>query len=214
MVICQFRLISVISLCSLAGACPADVHRFAFCAAILPFDLISAAAGNRARDREAERRLESLCRRRTASTDAHKGHHAEAGTGGGEGGTAHQARRERKTCDYLFLLVVPHFIPVTDLSFAGAVVPQREPANQFLPLHVGFVVNRDQQRHVRQLEQGHLENARSEQRPDVSGDGGGSDGGGHQVDQASGRRERAQQGDRQAGSGRSRQGDTIARARD
>lgn len=50
-----------------------------------------------------------------------------------------------------------HVLPVELLLLAAAVLPQSDPAHHLLALHAAAVVDGDQQRDVRQLEQRHLE---------------------------------------------------------
>lgn len=50
-----------------------------------------------------------------------------------------------------------HVLPVELLLFAAAVLAQSDPAHHLFTLHAAPVVDGDQQRDVRQLEQRHLE---------------------------------------------------------
>lgn len=54
-------------------------------------------------------------------------------------------------------LRVPHLLPVALLLLPAAAVAQRDPADHLLALHAAPVVDGDQQGHVGELEQGHLE---------------------------------------------------------
>lgn len=53
-----------------------------------------------------------------------------------------------------------HLSPVRELVLAGAVQAQRDPADHLLALDAAFVVDGEDERDVRQLEQRHLEHER------------------------------------------------------
>lgn len=50
-----------------------------------------------------------------------------------------------------------HLSPVGELFLSGAVQAQRNPADHLLALHAALVVDREDERDIRELEKGHLE---------------------------------------------------------
>lgn len=53
-----------------------------------------------------------------------------------------------------------HLSPVCELLLSGAVEAERNPANHLLTLHAALVVDREDERDIRQLEKGYLEDKR------------------------------------------------------